>query len=96
MWLCNTSAMNGSASSMATKIARIFGTNTSVISWIWVSAWNSEMATPTTSPTSISGLATSTSVMIESRATSSTSGPVMHSRPSPASNHQIGILMISS
>src|SRR5215471_18846916 len=34
------------------------------------------MATPTASP-SISGLATSTSVTIASRATSSTSGPVM-------------------
>ena len=42
--------MNGSAISMATKIARIFGTNTKVISWIWVSAWNSEMATPTDQP----------------------------------------------
>ena len=35
------------------KIARIFGTKASVISWICVSAWNSEMATPTASPTSI-------------------------------------------
>ena len=32
MWLCRRSAMNGSAISMAMKIARIFGTNTSVIS----------------------------------------------------------------
>src|SRR5215470_16840004 len=69
--------MNGSASSMATKIARILGTKASVISWIWVSAWNSEMTTPTMSPISISGLATITSVMIASRPTSSTSGPVM-------------------
>ena len=69
--------MNGSATSMATKIARIFGTNTSVISWICVSAWNSEMTTPTTSPTSISGAETSTSVMMASRATSRTSGPVI-------------------
>src|SRR5215813_6448670 len=69
--------MNGSATSMATKIARILGTKASVISWIWVSAWNSEMTTPTMSPISISGLATITSVMIASRATSSTSDPVM-------------------
>ena len=47
---CSVSAMNGSAISSATKIARIFGTKTSVISWICVSAWNSEMATPTARP----------------------------------------------
>ena len=52
---CSTSPMNGSAISIATKIARIFGTNTRVISWIWVSACTSEIATPTASPTSISG-----------------------------------------
>src|SRR5262245_34559834 len=40
------------------------------------------MATPTASPTSISGAETSTSVMMESRATSITSGPLMHV-PSP-------------
>ncbi len=67
--------MNGSATSIATKIARIFGTNTSVISWICVSAWKSEMTTPTISPISISGLATSTSVSTASRATSRTSAP---------------------
>src|SRR5712691_1199516 len=77
MWLASASPMNGSAISMVMKMARIFGTKTSVISWIWVSAWNSEMATPTASPTSISGADTSTSVMIASRATSSTSGPVI-------------------
>src|SRR5262245_59054682 len=76
--------MNGSATSMATKIARILGTKASVISWIWVSAWNKEMTTPTMSPISISGLATITSVRIASRATSSTSDPVMaHPLPSP-------------
>src|SRR3954470_1432789 len=69
--------MNGRASSMATKIARIFGTKTSVISWICVSAWNSEIATPTTRPISISGLETITSVTMASRATSITSGPVI-------------------
>src|SRR5271169_2847893 len=69
--------MNGSATSIAMKIARIFGTKTSVVSWICVSACNSEMATPTISPTSISGEATSNKVSIASRATSITSGPVM-------------------
>ncbi len=49
-WACIASAMNGNAISMATKMARIFGTKTSVISWICVSAWNSEMATPTSEP----------------------------------------------
>src|ERR1700688_48849 len=75
--LCKASAMNGSATSMAIKIARIFGTKTRVVSWICVSACNSEMATPTTSPTSISGAATISRVSIASRATSITSGPVM-------------------
>src|SRR4029077_12195265 len=75
--LCKASAMNGSATSMAMKIARIFGTKTRVVSWICVSACNSETATPTTSPTSISGAATSSKVSIASRATSITSGPVI-------------------
>src|SRR5579863_1890518 len=73
----STSAMNGSAISMARKMARIFGTNTSVVSWICVSAWMSDTATPTINPTSISGAATRTSVTIASRATSITSGPVI-------------------
>src|SRR6266545_5141812 len=77
MWPCRWSAMNGSAISMATKIARILGTKASVISWIWVRAWNSEMMTPTMSPISNSGLETITSVRIASRATSSTSDPVI-------------------
>src|SRR6202000_602058 len=50
IWLCSESAMNGSANSNVTKIARIFGTNISVCSWIWVSAWNNETTTPTTRP----------------------------------------------
>src|SRR5258708_32570411 len=54
-----------------------------VCSWICVSAWNSEMMTPTTRPTSISGADTSTSVTIASRATSRTSGPVIHFSPHP-------------
>src|ERR1700675_1544246 len=77
MWLCSASAMNGSASISVTKIARIFGTNTSVCSWIWVSAWNSDTTTPTTRPTTISGDETITMVQIASRATSRVSAPVM-------------------
>src|SRR5437762_13811341 len=73
--------MNGSANSMVTKIARIFGTNASVISWICVNACTSEIATPTTRPTSISGDETSTMVQIASRATSSTSLPVIANSP---------------
>ena len=38
MWLCIESAMNGNASNSVTKIARIFGTKTRVISWICVKA----------------------------------------------------------
>src|SRR5579871_2782212 len=77
MWLCSESAMNGSANNNVTKIARIFGTNTSVCSWICVSAWNSDTTTPTTSPTTISGEDTSTMVQIASRATSRVSAPVI-------------------
>src|SRR5437660_6369575 len=69
--------MNGSAKSSVTKIARIFGTNTSVCSWICVSAWNSDTTTPTTSPTTISGEDTTTIVQIASRATSRVSAPVI-------------------
>lgn len=39
----------------AAIIARIFGTNDSVISLIWVTAMKIEMITPTTRPTPISG-----------------------------------------
>ncbi len=61
--------MNGNASNSVTKIARIFGTKISVCSWIWVSAWNSETTTPTTSPITIKGDDTTTMVQIASRAT---------------------------
>src|SRR3954451_14342272 len=76
------SAVNGSASSNATNIARIFGTKTSVGSWIWVSAWNSDTTTPTTRPATISGEDTTTMVQIASRATSRVSGPVISKFPS--------------
>src|SRR3954470_15119065 len=69
--------MKGSANSMVTNMARIFGTNTSVCSWIWVSACTSETATPTTRPTTIIGDDTSTMVQIASRATSRVSAPVI-------------------
>src|SRR5678816_40888 len=71
------SAMNGKAISNDRKMARIFGTKAMVISWICVSACRREMATPTASPTSITGLETTISVMMASRDTSRTSGPVM-------------------
>src|SRR5713101_6707494 len=77
IWLCSESAIKGNASSRVTKIARIFGTNTSVCSWIWVSAWNSDTTTPTTRPTIISGDDTTTMVQIASRATSRVSAPVI-------------------
>ena len=59
---CSLSAMNGSAISSETKIARIFGTKARVISWICVTACSSEMTTPTARPTSITGLAMMMSV----------------------------------
>src|SRR6185437_16207198 len=74
---CMASAMKGSAINSAKKIANIFGMKTSVVSWICVSACSSEMTTPTTSPTSISGAETSSSVTMASRATSRTSGPLI-------------------
>src|SRR3954469_20878396 len=77
MWPYMESAMKGSASSNVTNIARIFGTKTSVCSWIWVSAWNSDTTTPTTRPTTISGDDTTTMVQIASRATSRVSAPVI-------------------
>src|SRR5258708_13145991 len=95
MWLCSESAMNGSANSSVTKIARIFGTNTSVCSWICVSAWNSDTTTPTTRPTTISGDDTTTMVQIASRATSRVSAPVISlslvlTYPTPPSSFRDG------
>src|ERR1700759_1654759 len=74
---CSASAMKGNANNNVTKIARIFGTNTSVCSWICVSAWNSDTTTPTTRPTTIRGDNTTTMVQIASRATSRVSAPVI-------------------
>src|SRR6266699_409956 len=74
---CIFSAINGSAMSNEMKMANIFGTKAMVISWICVRACRSEMATPTASPTSMTGLETTMSVKIASRETSRTSGPVM-------------------
>src|SRR3954451_291287 len=73
--------MNGNASNNVTKIARIFGTKISVCSWIWVSAWNSDTTTPTTSPITIKGDDTTTMVQIASRATSRVSAPVISRLP---------------
>ena len=75
--LCSASAMNGSANNNVTNIARIFGTETNVYSWIEVSAWNSEITTPTTRPTTIIGDDTTMMVQIASRATSRVSAPVI-------------------
>ncbi|MNR67594.1 hypothetical protein D3C85_1916850 [compost metagenome] len=55
----------------------ILGTKTRVCSWIWVSAWNSAMTTPTTRPTIIIGADTMISVQMPSLAMSSTSAPVI-------------------
>src|SRR6476619_2167155 len=53
------------------------------------------MTTPTTRPTSISGAETSTSVMIASRATSRTSGPVMTTPALPTSDRHPHDLFVS-
>ena len=61
---CATSVINpaiaepakGRAISSTRKIAMIFGTKTSVISWICVSACNSPITTPTTSAVSMAGV----------------------------------------
>src|ERR1700754_3929221 len=81
--------MNGSARIRVAKIARIFGTNTKVCSWIWVSACTSDTTTPTTRPTTISGDDTMTIVQIASRATSRVSAPVMISIPFGTLNSSI-------
>lgn len=44
-------AIHGNTNTAAATMATIFGTNTSVCSWIWVTAWKREMTRPTTSPT---------------------------------------------
>src|SRR6201989_191232 len=69
--------MNGRAISMVMKMAMIFGTKTSVCSWIWVSAWNSAKRMPTTRPTAIIGAATRIITQMPSRAMSRTWAPFM-------------------
>src|SRR5215469_13973077 len=75
---CATSVINplsaapakGSEMSSTTKIAMIFGTKTSVISWICVSAWSRPIARPTTSDVSMTGVMTSSSTIMDARAKS--------------------------
>src|SRR4051794_27031977 len=50
------------SSAIATAIT--FGTNDSVGSWIWVAAWNNEIAKPTSSAVSSMGAATLAAVVI--------------------------------
>src|SRR5262245_11374426 len=69
--------ISGRKISRAAKITRIFGTNTSVISWIWVSAWKKAMTRPTTSPAIIAGAHMMTVVQRASRPKSRTSRPFM-------------------
>src|SRR6185312_11716126 len=69
--------MNGSSSTPPMNMAAIFGTNTSVISWICVSACRKPMVRPTTSAIASSGPATSTVVHSPSRMISMTSASVI-------------------
>ena len=48
-------SMNGMKMIIVMNRTISFGTKVSVISWIWVIAWSSEMATPTTRPIAIGG-----------------------------------------
>lgn len=41
------SVIHGAETAKVKNTAMIFGTKVSVISWIWVTAWNSEINTPT-------------------------------------------------
>src|SRR6185437_1523229 len=67
----------GRVMSRTTKIATIFGTKTSVISWICVSACSRPMPRPTTSAVIIAGAMTSSSTRMEERAKSMESDAVM-------------------
>src|SRR5689334_20322805 len=67
----------GSAIRRTKKIARILGTKTRVISWIWVSACSRPMATPTTSAVSMPGAASIRRTQMDSRAKSMVSAPVI-------------------
>src|SRR5262245_56652861 len=67
----------GSAIRSTRKIARIFGTKTSVISWTWLSAWSRPMVTPTMSAVSMPGAASTSSSQMDSRAKSMVSAPVI-------------------
>src|SRR4051812_13457869 len=66
-------SMNGSRTRSDTNITTILGTKVSVASWIWVTAWMSEMIRPTTRLISIRGPETWSSTRIPSRASSTVS-----------------------
>src|SRR3546814_9295180 len=68
-------SMKGSISMMPTKMTMIFGTKVSVISCIEVSAWNSAMARPTTSASSMTGAPIFSITTIVSRPISMASVP---------------------
>ncbi len=73
---------NGAVSTKVATIATSFGTKESVASWTWVSAWTSEIATPTRSATSIPGAPTLSITQTASRAMSVACSGVTGS-PSP-------------
>jgi hypothetical protein len=65
--------MNGVSRMKTTKMMTIFGTKASVISWICVSAWNSEITRPITSAAIMIGPASLSMTIRLSRPISTTS-----------------------
>src|SRR5690606_21268697 len=78
----SVAVMNGNTRRVVRKMARIFGTNDRVISCIWVSAWSSATATPTTSATPMTGAPSLSSTKIAWRATSITWSALIARSPS--------------
>src|SRR5262245_58000366 len=69
--------MNGSIRTLPTATATIFGTKTSVLSWICVSAWRKPIPRPTISAIAKAGPEISSAVHIPSRVISMMSASVM-------------------
>ncbi len=76
-------SMKGASSSIAMKTTMIFGTKVKVTSWIWVSAWNSEMTRPISSAMIMSGAPSFSVTMTASRPTSRRTASSMHDYPAP-------------
>ena len=71
--------MKGPVKATTSRIATIFGTKVSVISWIWVSAWTSAMPTPTSMAAATAGPEAVSTVQIAYWTMSSASASFMQS-----------------